>query len=582
MKTLTIILISYLNMGSSVEKYKAFYTKETRVIKEILDINPKSFYLNALNLSVKYLGSEHTISQKFVQRYIRLQAEENFKLENKTIEYFEMALAPKTNIKKVGTPSKGSEDFSPDLLDPRISANRSMYNFRLENNDESNKQEFKIRGTSLNREVRSKQNLDVDTSRISLDVNHEHNNDDAKSFHDLSFSATSENKNMYTRNNRRYKTMNPQQPNKISDPIDLYEQPDDVPLAKINSSTSGIQDPAYRPMIAREQRKGEERGSPILLKATSFDVNNMTENNNGLQHQNEEPTLKDIQKELKNLKEIFQQFESVLPNRLDKKLSGSFESPSSAHNISIFAPEEKPEAYKESPNTRLFSTLSNLGTPLHQVEQPNITTSLASSRFTANLPSSFSGSPTIKQQVEQQAAAVASLNTPVNRRNIRRPSIHIAPCSNEPETDKSLRPERGTQRRNSLTMVLPIPTTIDTLDSPAIKTGNNTNNSDFQNKLKYAIISKTFFLSEDEECKIVCKATWTKDIKTFSLELAKKDGDVVTTIHQRELQYKNLQAILKQLQYKDVLPLNSQVKNVKSFYNLVKFLLLPFTHVYLF
>lgn len=564
-------------MGTSVERFNASNSKDSRIVRDISEIVSKDLYLHGFSIAVKFLGGGHTLSQRFLHRYIKAQAADDLKADHASLNYFERLAEIRSTSKKPGYSSKGSVENSPELLDKGMNSSQIFYKFELDSiEDSSAKQQFKIRGTSLTRDIKSKPTLEVDFSRTSLDDNN--NLEDSKALHEMSFSGLADNRSKYVRSSRKYKTMNPQGSQR-PDPLGLFEQSESrLALERTASTNYNSQMDGYRPMITSPQRKTEDKSlsnterssSPVLLKAFSLDSNN----GDSILIQQGEPTLKDLHKEIKDLKDIFQQFEAVLPGR-DKKANNLTENPVLQRKGSGNCTDDKYGSFNEIPAINvtppiLSASSTNMNSSSHQADQQCAT---PSPRFNIKP----------KQLPLEQQGTLSMLNS-VGKRSYRRSSITITNSSgNEPENEKNVRPEAISQRRNSLIMVLPIPTNIETLDSPALKSGNSGSN-DNQVSLKHAVISKKVFLSDTEEYKIVCKGMWTKDVKKFSLELSKKDAqeDSFTILHQRELQYKNLQTILKQLHYKDVLPLNSQVKNIRSFYNLIKQLLIPFTHVKLF
>jgi len=127
-------------------------------------------------------------------------------------------------------------------------------------------------------------------------------------------------------------------------------------------------------------------------------------------------------------------------------------------------------------------------------------------------------------------------------------------------------------------MILPIPNSLDTLDSVP-----HTHNS-FSEKYKvpkYALIKKRVFLENGYKYRLICDAYWGKDDKRFKLSLmaGAVTSDDEFVLVEENLKYKEVQKVTKHLEYKDVIPVNFQLKQIKNFYTFVKYLLLPFIGV---
>ena len=71
---------------------------------------------------------------------------------------------------------------------------------------------------------------------------------------------------------------------------------------------------------------------------------------------------------------------------------------------------------------------------------------------------------------------------------------------------------------------------------------------------------------------IAWKETWAKEEKVFKLQLMSFEEKTGTEL----TKYPNLKAILKYLEHKDVMPITLHIKQIKNFYTLVQFLLVPF------
>ena len=133
----------------------------------------------------------------------------------------------------------------------------------------------------------------------------------------------------------------------------------------------------------------------------------------------------------------------------------------------------------------------------------------------------------------------------------------------------------GGLKRNSIS----IPTSIDYIDSPS---GAHNSNGDLKMP-KYAVIKKRVFLDDGIQYVLTCKVSWTKDEKIFKLQLNSVDANNVVDLNtiesELELPYKDLRKILKHVEYKDVMPVTFHIKQIKNFYTLVRYLLMPFTTV---
>lgn len=134
-------------------------------------------------------------------------------------------------------------------------------------------------------------------------------------------------------------------------------------------------------------------------------------------------------------------------------------------------------------------------------------------------------------------------------------------------------------KRNSIS----IPTSIDYMDSLH---GGQINQPGHVKTPKYAVVRKRVSLDDDTHYIIACRASWTKEEKIFKLQLMaldEKTGVEQSKVESElELPYKDLRAILKHVEYKDVMPVTFHIKQIKNFYTLVRFLLMPFTTVKLF
>ena len=100
---------------------------------------------------------------------------------------------------------------------------------------------------------------------------------------------------------------------------------------------------------------------------------------------------------------------------------------------------------------------------------------------------------------------------------------------------------------------------------------------------KFAIIKKRIFLDENQQYMMVCRAHWTKEERVFKLQLFgidEKTGLELDRVESDlELQYKDLRKILRYVEFKDIMPVTFHIKQIKNFYTLVRFLLMPFTTV---
>jgi len=131
-------------------------------------------------------------------------------------------------------------------------------------------------------------------------------------------------------------------------------------------------------------------------------------------------------------------------------------------------------------------------------------------------------------------------------------------------------------KRNSIS----IPTSIDFMDSLHAGQFNPLGHAKVP---KFAVIKKRVFMDDDTQYMIACKASWTREEKVFKLQLMgveEKTGTELTKVESElELPYKDLKSILKHIEHKDVMPVTLHIKQIKNFYTIVRFLLMPFTTV---
>jgi len=132
-------------------------------------------------------------------------------------------------------------------------------------------------------------------------------------------------------------------------------------------------------------------------------------------------------------------------------------------------------------------------------------------------------------------------------------------------------------KRNSIS----IPTSIDFMDSLHAGQFNPLGHAKVP---KFAVIKKRVFMDDDTQYMIACKASWTREEKVFKLQLMgveEKTGTELTKVESElELPYKDLKSILKHIEHKDVMPVTLHIKQIKNFYTIVRFLLMPFTTVF--
>ena len=133
------------------------------------------------------------------------------------------------------------------------------------------------------------------------------------------------------------------------------------------------------------------------------------------------------------------------------------------------------------------------------------------------------------------------------------------------------------EKRNSLS----IPTSVDVTDLPREHQYRLRDNS---RQTKHAIIRKRIFIGDETQYILTCRIVWGKEEKLFKLQLiGKPKGDNFEEFNkiesELELTYKSLRKILKHVEYKDVMPATFHMKQIKNYYSLARFLLMPFTTV---
>jgi len=180
-------------------------------------------------------------------------------------------------------------------------------------------------------------------------------------------------------------------------------------------------------------------------------------------------------------------------------------------------------------------------------------------------------------EINKATSSNSSMNSETNKRttkteeeksNVESEKLHTSPNQEDNMRD----------RRSSISMILPIPTSLDTLDSA---TPTNNSLGDKQKLPKYAKIKKRVFLNDSYKYTLVCSACWTQDDKSFKIQLmsAAVTNNDQFLLCEEELKYKELQKIVKHIEYKDIMPVNFQIKQIRNFYTFVRFLLIPFIGV---
>ncbi len=131
-------------------------------------------------------------------------------------------------------------------------------------------------------------------------------------------------------------------------------------------------------------------------------------------------------------------------------------------------------------------------------------------------------------------------------------------------------------KRNSLS----IPASIDYMD---LLNAGQFNPFGHVKAPRYAEIRKKVCLNDNSQYIISCKASWTAEEKLFKFQLIRADlnrdldHEIIESEHENK--YKGLRAIFTQIEFKDVLPVTLQKKQIKDFYTLVRYLVMPFTTV---
>jgi len=192
------------------------------------------------------------------------------------------------------------------------------------------------------------------------------------------------------------------------------------------------------------------------------------------------------------------------------------------------------------------------------------------------IPSVSTAAATTKEQTDKDTSNM-SIKIQGERDNTQRTqkgdqSEEEKPTRSDSDRSKSL----TTGKRPSIS----IPTSIDYMDSPM----GNTNNPMGQVKQpKYALVKKRIFIDDNVQYMIQCRAIWTKEERSFKLQLFgidEKTGLELDKVESElELQYKDLRKILRYVEFKDIMPVTFHIKQIKNFYTLVRFLLMPFTTV---
>lgn len=529
-------------MGTSVQGHRSLGPTQDPVLKEILETNPKDCYWNAFKLSNKFLGKTHFLTQRL--HFSHQKAEMDFTSDAETVSSKKVSTLGGTSdlegdlfmtdrsLKIFG---KANEEESPLMDEIQQQDNRNY----VDTNGVHLPRNIRIRDNSLTKILKSKQSLERTTSKTSLDgtlgpfAPDDMNNHRGGNRFALKLNTGNQGKG--SKSHRRYKSTN----NEYQDNYKREEMPMNFPTSSStrHMMTCNHNTELYLQMILGRQKDLEYKVSQLSKQKANLPTIRGGDNSSRSSHRAIEDAKKieELQKEVESLKATFRDLETK--NQELKELKNT-----------------KPSTPKPStPKQSSFSPRP------FQAYQPN---------QQGNLTSKFKG-PVVNAFANNE-----QLQAPPRRSNSDIEHIEAPPAEKE-----KLKSPEPIQKRDSLMMVLPIPTSIETLDSPIL---NASNNSDSNKMLKYAIIRKKIYGDDGCEYLLVCKATWTKKMKQFTLELVKKAKDASEQdeiVHKKGLQYKNLQTILKQVEYKDVLPINFQVKEIRNFYTLIKFLLMPFTSV---
>jgi len=106
---------------------------------------------------------------------------------------------------------------------------------------------------------------------------------------------------------------------------------------------------------------------------------------------------------------------------------------------------------------------------------------------------------------------------------------------------------------------------------------------DDNKNLRSALIKKRFDLDDNSQFMITCKVNWSEHEKLFKFQLIPIDEETgkETDKVESELQlyYKDVKKIIKYVEYKDIMPITFHMKQIKIFFSLTKWLIMPFVNI---
>jgi len=99
----------------------------------------------------------------------------------------------------------------------------------------------------------------------------------------------------------------------------------------------------------------------------------------------------------------------------------------------------------------------------------------------------------------------------------------------------------------------------------------------------FAVLKKRFYLDDNSEYIVACRVKWSQNEKFFKFQLMPIDQETgqETDKVESELQlpYTDVQKIIKYVEHKDIMPVTFDVKQIKDFFSVAKWLLMPFTNI---